>query len=92
MEYQIKEKKQEKENTDKNMTEKKEIVICYAKRTAIGTFGGSLLPYNASQLLSFLILILIKDCNLIRDCNLIKDCGPGLTKIYHLLSSVIHNQ
>ncbi|MHA1762601.1 MAG: hypothetical protein ACTSYC_02430 [Promethearchaeota archaeon] len=86
MEYQIKEKKQEKENTDKNMTEKKEIVICHAKRTAIGTFGGSLLPYNASQLLSFLILILIKDC------NLIKDCGPGLTKIYHLLSSVIHNQ
>ncbi len=40
------------------MTEKKEIVICYAKRTAIGTFGGSLLPYNASQLLSFVI----KDC------------------------------
>lgn len=36
----------------------KEIVICYAKRTAIGTFGGSLLPYNASQLLSFVI----KDC------------------------------
>jgi len=34
------------------------IVICYAKRTAIGTFGGSLLPYNASKLLSFCI----KDC------------------------------
>jgi len=38
--------------------EKKEVVICYAKRSAIGTFGGSLLPYNASKLLSFLI----KDC------------------------------
>ncbi len=36
----------------------KEIVICYAMRTAIGTFGGSLLPYNASKLLS----IVIKDC------------------------------
>jgi len=32
-----------------------DIVICYAKRTAIGKFGGSLLPYNASKLLSFLI-------------------------------------
>jgi acetyl-CoA C-acetyltransferase len=40
------------------MMNKKEIVICYAKRTAIGTFGGSLLPYNASKLLSFLI----RDC------------------------------
>jgi len=38
--------------------ENKDVVICYAKRTAIGTFGGSLLPYNASKLLSFLI----KDC------------------------------
>jgi acetyl-CoA C-acetyltransferase len=38
--------------------EKKEIVIAYAKRTAIGKFGGSLLPYNASKLLSFVI----KDC------------------------------
>ncbi len=36
----------------------KDVVICYAKRTAIGTFGGSLLPYNASKLLS----LLIKDC------------------------------
>jgi len=36
----------------------KDIVICYAKRTAIGTFGGSLLPYNSSKLLSFMI----KDC------------------------------
>lgn len=40
------------------MSEKKEIVICYAKRTAIGKFGGSLLPYNASKLLS----LVIKDC------------------------------
>ncbi len=38
--------------------ELKEIVICYAKRTAIGSFGGSLLPYNASKLLSYVI----KDC------------------------------
>ena len=38
--------------------EEKEIVIAYAKRTAIGKFGGSLLPYNASKLLSFVI----KDC------------------------------
>ena len=36
----------------------KEVVICYAKRTAIGSFGGSLLPYNASKLLS----LVIKDC------------------------------
>ncbi len=36
----------------------KEIVICYAKRTAIGVFGGALLPYNSSKLLSFVI----KDC------------------------------
>ncbi|TXT66973.1 MAG: Acetyl-CoA acetyltransferase [Promethearchaeota archaeon] len=36
----------------------KDIVICYAKRTAIGSFGGSLLPYNTSKLLSFCI----KDC------------------------------
>ena len=35
-----------------------DIVICYAKRTAIGKFGGSLLPYNASKLLS----LVIKDC------------------------------
>ncbi|MGQ4875945.1 MAG: thiolase family protein [Promethearchaeia archaeon] len=35
-----------------------DVVICYAKRTAIGKFGGSLLPYNASKLLSFII----KDC------------------------------
>ena len=38
--------------------ENKDIVICYAKRTAIGSFGGSLLPYNASKLLS----LVIKDC------------------------------
>ncbi|MEJ2248354.1 MAG: thiolase family protein [Candidatus Lokiarchaeota archaeon] len=38
--------------------ESKDIVICYAKRTPIGKFGGSLLPYNASKLLSFCI----KDC------------------------------
>ncbi|TFG09059.1 MAG: thiolase family protein [Promethearchaeota archaeon] len=38
--------------------EKKEIVIAYAKRTAIGGFGGSLKPYNASKLLSFVI----EDC------------------------------
>jgi acetyl-CoA C-acetyltransferase len=36
----------------------KDIVIAYAKRTAIGSFGGSLQPYNASKLLSFVI----KDC------------------------------
>ena len=36
----------------------KDIVICYAKRTAIGKFGGSLLPYNSSKLLS----LVIKDC------------------------------
>jgi acetyl-CoA C-acetyltransferase len=36
----------------------KDVVICYAKRTAIVTFGGSLLPYNSSKLLSFMI----KDC------------------------------
>jgi len=35
-----------------------DIVICYAKRTAIASFGKSLLPYNASKLLSFVI----KDC------------------------------
>ncbi|TFG20577.1 MAG: acetyl-CoA C-acyltransferase [Promethearchaeota archaeon] len=35
-----------------------DIVICYAKRTAIGAFGKSLLPYNAGKLLSFVI----KDC------------------------------
>ncbi len=38
--------------------ESKEVVICYAKRTAIGSFGGSLLPYRASKLLS----LMIKDC------------------------------
>jgi acetyl-CoA C-acetyltransferase len=38
--------------------ENKDIVICYAKRTPIGDFGGSLLPYNASKLLS----LCIKDC------------------------------
>jgi len=38
--------------------ESKDIVICYAKRTAIGSFGGSLLPYNAGELLS----LVIKDC------------------------------
>lgn len=38
--------------------ENKEIVISYAKRTAIGSFGGSLLPFNAGKLLS----IVIKDC------------------------------
>jgi acetyl-CoA C-acetyltransferase len=38
--------------------EDKEVVICYAKRTAIGSFGGSLKPYNTSKLLSFCI----KDC------------------------------
>ncbi|TFF99764.1 MAG: thiolase family protein [Promethearchaeota archaeon] len=36
----------------------KEVVICYAKRTAIGSFGGSLKPYNSSKLLS----LCIKDC------------------------------
>jgi acetyl-CoA C-acetyltransferase len=36
----------------------KDVYICYAKRTAIGSFGGGLLPYNASKLLSFVI----KDC------------------------------
>lgn len=36
----------------------KDIVLCYAKRTAIGSFGGSLLSYNASELLS----LVIKDC------------------------------
>jgi len=36
----------------------KDVVICYAKRTAIGAFGKSLLPYNASKLLS----LVIKDC------------------------------
>ena len=35
-----------------------DIVVCYAKRTAIGSFGKSLLPYNSSKLLSFVI----KDC------------------------------
>lgn len=38
--------------------ENKDVVICYAKRTAIGKFGGSLLPYNSGKLLSFCI----KDC------------------------------
>ncbi len=38
--------------------ESKEVVICYAKRTAIGSFGGSLLPIRASELLS----LMIKDC------------------------------
>ncbi|MHA1526905.1 MAG: hypothetical protein ACTSQD_07730 [Promethearchaeota archaeon] len=37
--------------------ENKDIVICYAKRTAIGSFGGSLLPYNASKLLSLVIIL-----------------------------------
>lgn len=35
-----------------------DIVICYAKRTAIGSFGKSLQPYNTSKILSFVI----KDC------------------------------
>lgn len=35
-----------------------DVVICYAKRTAIGAFGKSLVPYNTSKLLSFVI----KDC------------------------------
>jgi len=35
-----------------------DVVICYAKRTAIGKFGGSLVPHNASKLLS----LCIKDC------------------------------
>ncbi|MHA1149066.1 MAG: thiolase family protein [Promethearchaeota archaeon] len=40
------------------MVEDNDIVICYAKRTAIGAFGKSLQPYNTSKILSFVI----KDC------------------------------
>lgn len=40
------------------LMERKDVYICYAKRTAIGAFGGGLLPYNAGKLLSFVI----KDC------------------------------
>lgn len=55
--------------------EKQEVVIAYAKRTAIGKFGGSLLPYNASRLLSFVI----KDCieSTTIDPRLISDVKAG---------------
>lgn len=53
----------------------KDIVICYAKRTGIGKFGGSLLYYNASKLLSFLI----KDCieSIGIDPKLVSDIKSG---------------
>jgi acetyl-CoA C-acetyltransferase len=53
----------------------KDIVICYAKRTAIGSFGGSLLPYNASKLLS----LCIKDCieSTAIDPSIISDVKAG---------------
>lgn len=55
--------------------ENKDIVICYAKRTAIGAFGKSLLPYNASKLLS----LVIKDCieNTGIDPKIISDVKSG---------------
>ena len=53
----------------------KEIVICYAKRTAIGKFGGSLLPYNASKLLSFVIKDCIETTGI--DPNIISDIKSG---------------
>lgn len=55
--------------------ENKEVYICYAKRTAIGAFGGSLLPYNSSKLLS----IMIKDCidSTGIDPNIISDIKAG---------------
>ena len=55
--------------------ENKEVVICYAKRTAIGTFGGSLLPYNASKLLSFLIKDCVEKTNI--DVKIITDIKGG---------------
>ncbi|MBD3253925.1 MAG: acetyl-CoA C-acyltransferase [Candidatus Lokiarchaeota archaeon] len=53
----------------------KDIVICYAKRTAIGTFGGSLLPYNASKLLSFCIRDCINTTGI--DPSIISDIKSG---------------
>ncbi|MHA1728886.1 MAG: thiolase family protein [Promethearchaeota archaeon] len=57
------------------MVEDKDIVICYAKRTAIGTFGGTLLPYNSAKLLS----LVIKDCleSTGIDPNIISDIKAG---------------
>ncbi|MBD3211862.1 MAG: acetyl-CoA C-acyltransferase [Candidatus Lokiarchaeota archaeon] len=52
-----------------------DIVICYAKRTAIGDFGGSLLPYNASKLLSFCIKDCIESTGI--DPKLISDIKSG---------------
>jgi acetyl-CoA C-acetyltransferase len=52
-----------------------DIVICYAKRTAIGTFGGSLLPYNASKLLSFCIKDCIEETGI--DPSVISDIKAG---------------
>ncbi|MHA1343594.1 MAG: thiolase family protein [Promethearchaeota archaeon] len=53
----------------------KDIVICYAKRTAIGKFGGSLLPYNASKLLSLVIKDCIESTGI--DPNIISDVKCG---------------
>ena len=55
--------------------ERNEIVIAYAKRTAIGKFGGSLLPYNASKLLSFVIKDCIESTGI--DPNIISDIKAG---------------
>ncbi|MGV9171981.1 MAG: thiolase family protein [Promethearchaeia archaeon] len=53
----------------------KEVVICYAKRTAIGKFGGSLLPYNSGKLLSFCIEDCLKETGI--DPNRISDVKAG---------------
>jgi acetyl-CoA C-acetyltransferase len=53
----------------------KDIVICYAKRTAIGKFGGSLLPFNASKLLSFVIKNCIESTKI--DPKIISDVKSG---------------
>lgn len=53
----------------------KDIVICYAKRTAIGSFGGSLLPHNASKLLSLCIKDCIKSTGI--DPSIISDVKAG---------------
>jgi acetyl-CoA C-acetyltransferase len=53
----------------------KDIVICYAKRTAIGSFGGSLLPYNSGKLLSLCLKDFIESTGI--DPAIISDVKTG---------------
>ncbi|GAB4331378.1 MAG: acetyl-CoA C-acetyltransferase [Promethearchaeota archaeon] len=53
----------------------KDVYICYARRTAIGKFGGSLLPYNAGKILSFLLKDVVETTGI--DPKVIGDVKAG---------------